>query len=206
MGGRITGLYPNMVIQYWTPWSKQGENGNPWFWVGPTFEWYEGVTVFRVSFKFFFFRTNGKNTWTSSTSVTVMVIVLKVPFWKLLAINYNCVQSSFSAVTRQINNGIWKAPYSWRFYGQGSIYELILSWINIMRPKWAKVDIFSCKIIWACSLKDISLIIVFFFLSQRNAGARLLLDAAGGLLISSGNPLNFHAEIWSLLAIVLKYL
>ena len=38
-----------------------------------------------------------------------------------------------------------------------------------------------------------------------NAGARLLLDAAGGLLLSSDNPFHFHAVTLLLLAIVLKY-
>ena len=38
------------------------------------------------------------------------------------------------------------------------------------------------------------------------AGERLLLDAAGMLMISSDNPLDFHCEIWLLLPILLKYL
>ena len=29
-----------------------------------------------------------------------------------------------------------------------------------------------------------------------NAGARLLLDAAGVLILLSDNPLDLHAEIW----------
>ena len=30
------------------------------------------------------------------------------------------VQSSFSTTTRHLDNGIWKTPYNWRFYGHGS--------------------------------------------------------------------------------------
>ena len=70
--------------------------------------------------------------------ITVMVIILKVPFWKLLDISY--VKISYSTITRHINNGIWKTPYSWRFYGHGSTYVLILSWVNVMKRKWVKVS------------------------------------------------------------------
>ena len=92
-------------------------------------------------FIFTFFRINGKkekkNTWMRTISVTVMVIISKVPFRKLL--NISLVRSSFSAFTRHIDNGIWKAPYSWIFYGHGSTYVQTLSWVNIMKQKRAKV-------------------------------------------------------------------
>ena len=92
-------------------------------------------------FIFIFFRINGKkekkNTWMRTISVTVMVIISKVPFRKLL--NISLVRSSFSAFTRHIDNGIWKTPYSWIFYGHGSTYAQTLSWVNIMKQKWAKV-------------------------------------------------------------------
>ena len=71
-----------------------------------------------------------------TTSVTVVVIISKVLFWKLLDISY--VQSSFSTFSRHSDNGIWKTPCRWRFYGNGSTYVLILSWVNIMKRKWAK--------------------------------------------------------------------
>ena len=32
-------------------------------------------------------------------------------------------------------------------------------------------------------------------------GTRLLLDAAGGLILSSGKPLDFQSKMWLLLAI-----
>ena len=96
--------------------------------------------VFHI-FIFIFFRINGKkekkNTWMRTISITVMVIISKVPFRKLL--NISLVRSSFSAFTRHIDNGIWKTPYSWIFYGHGSTHVQTLSWVNIMKQKWAKV-------------------------------------------------------------------
>ena len=68
---------------------------------------------------------------------------------------------------RHIDNGIWKD--SWRYYGHGSTYVLILSWINIMKQKWAKmpwkllVVQKSEPVIWRTLHQDISLIIIFFF-------------------------------------------
>ena len=94
------------------------------------------------SFLLFLFRANGKKeTWMRTTSITVMVIIPKVLFWKLPDFNY--VQSSLRATlttfTSHIDNGIWKASCSWRFYGNGSICLPILSWVNIINRKWAKV-------------------------------------------------------------------
>ena len=86
-----------------------------------------------------------KNIWMRTISVTVMVIISKVLFWKLLDISKNIsdisyVQSTFLTFTRHIDNGISKTPCSWRFYGNGSTYVLILLWMNIMKRKWAKVS------------------------------------------------------------------
>ena len=91
-------------------------------------------------FHFLFFcleATVKKNTWMRTISVTVMVIISKVLLWKLLDFSY--VQSYLSAITRYIDNDIWKILYSGRFYGDGSTYMLILSWVNIMKWKWANV-------------------------------------------------------------------
>ena len=112
-----------------------------------------------------------KNTWMRTISATVMVIDSEVRFWKLLDFSY--VQSSFWTITRHIDNGIWKIHYSWRFYGHGSTYILILSWINIMKWKWERVP---CKLSVAQKSEPVlrrtlhwntSLIIVFFA-SQTN--------------------------------------
>ena len=96
------------------------------------------------SFLLFLFRANGKSkkeTWMRTTSITVMVIIPKVLFWKLPDFNY--VQSSLRATlttfTSHIDKGIWKASCSWRFYGNGSTCLPILSWVNIINRKWAKV-------------------------------------------------------------------
>lgn len=40
-----------------------------------------------------------------------------------------------------------------------------------------------------------------FSIIQFNPEVRLLLDAEGGLILSSDNPFNFHTEISSLLTI-----
>ena len=101
-------------------------------------------------------------------SITVMVIISKVLIWKLLDIGY--IQSSFSTFTRHIDNGIWKTPCSWRFYSNGSPYVLTnFSLENIMKRKCAKVPgKLSVVQFWACFMKSISLVIVFFFFSQTN--------------------------------------
>ena len=33
-------------------------------------------------------------------------------------IDHNYVQSSFSTIAMHLDNGIWKTPYNWRFYGR----------------------------------------------------------------------------------------
>ena len=123
-------------------------------------------------FLFFLFRTTVKeNTWMRAISVAVMVIILKIPFWKLLEIIY--VQSSFSTITRHIDNSTRRTPYSWRFYRCESTYVLILSWVNIMKSKWVEVPKKllagqkSEPVLWRTFHQDISLIIILFF-SQTN--------------------------------------
>ena len=85
------------------------------------------------------------NIWMRTISVTVMVIISKVLLWKLLDISKNIsdisyVQSTFLTFMRRIENGISKTPCSWRFYGNGSTYVLLLPWLNIMKRKWANVS------------------------------------------------------------------
>ena len=89
-------------------------------------------------------------------SVTVMVITSEVPFWKLLGFSY--VQSSFSTITRHIENGIWKILYSLRS-------KILQTWINIPTNYFIKyheikigedtLGIISCTKIQACSLMNI---------------------------------------------------
>ena len=50
---------------------------------------------------------------------------------------------------------------------------------------------------------------LFLFFYQNNQSinrVRLLLDVTGGLIVSSDSPLDFHDEIYHLLAITLRYL
>ena len=86
-----------------------------------------------------------KNIWMRTISVTAMVIISKVLFWKLLDISKNIsdisyVQSTFLTFIRHIESCISKTPCSWRFYGNGSTYVLLLPWLNIMKRKWANVS------------------------------------------------------------------
>ena len=121
-------------------------------------------------YHFVFFRSNGKkNPCMRTIFVTVMVITSKIPFWKLL--NISC---KFSTITRYIDNGIWKTPCSWKFYRRGSTYVLILSCINMMKRKWAKVPWkllaaqTSNTVLWRTLHQDILLIIVYFFFFETN--------------------------------------
>ena len=73
------------------------ENGTPWFWTELAFKWYESAMVFcfyDILYFYFLFRTTlKKNSWIRAICVTVMVIILKLKFWKLLDVSY--VQRSF---------------------------------------------------------------------------------------------------------------
>ena len=105
-----------------------------------------------------------KNTSMRTISVTVMVIISNVLFWKLL--DFSSIQLFFSATRRHIDNDIWKV--------YGSTYMLILYWVNIM--KWERVKVSSKlsvtqksePVLWRTWHQDISLIIVSFFASQTN--------------------------------------
>ena len=59
----------------------------PLIWVDLTFKCLEDVMVFRVFFFIFYFfcleLMVRKDTWMITTTVTVVVIFSKVPFWKL---------------------------------------------------------------------------------------------------------------------------
>ena len=103
---------------------------------------------------------------------SVSLIILKALLRKLLNISF--VLSFFSKITWYIDNGTWETPYSWRFFGHGSTYVLILSKVNIMKQKWAKVPAklsvgLKVKTVLQRTLhQSISFIIVFFFFSQTN--------------------------------------
>ena len=87
---------------------------------------------------------------------TVMVILSKVPLWKLLVHNY--VQSSFSTSTRLIDNSILKTPYSWKFYGHAWRYVLILSSrLHRMKTNADASKIITCKKIRLLTSRNIAL-------------------------------------------------
>ena len=124
-------------------------------------------------FHFLFFcleATVKTNSSMRAICATVMVIISDVLFWKLLDFSY--MQSSVSAITRRIDNGIWNILYSWRCYGHGSTYMLIFYSLNTMKRKLAKliwklsVAQNSEPVLWRASHQDNSLIIALFFGSQ----------------------------------------
>ena len=124
------------------------------------------------SFFIFLFRSNGKNEHLDENHFRhaygnyFKSAVLKVTWFQLY--------SKFSTITRHIDNGISNILYSWRFYGHGSTYMLIFSWVNIMKWKWEKVpwELSVAQkfkpVLWRILHQDISLIIVLFFSSQTN--------------------------------------
>ena len=77
-----------------------------------------------------------KDIWTRTTSVTVVVIFLKVSFRKLLHHSY--VSSSFSTITRHSHNSILKDTLK---------MKILLEWINIRANSFiiTYVDIMKLK-------------------------------------------------------------
>ena len=135
------------------------------------------------SFLFFCLEpTLGKDAWMRATSTNVMVIFSKMPFWKLLGHNY--IQSSFSTISRCIDNSILKDTLQLkilRTWIKICANLFIKAWVNIIKRK-------STKVPWKLSLAkkkkkkknttpqfkefctkvdDISLFTCFFF-SERN--------------------------------------
>ena len=104
--------------------------------------------VFLVSiFIFCLESTLGKDTWMRAASVTVMVIFLKVPFWKLLDHNY--IQSSFSTIARYIDNSILKETLKLkilRTWIKIHANSFIKTWVNI---KWKSI-----KVPWKLSVAE----------------------------------------------------
>ena len=120
-------------------------------------------------FLFFLFRTNGKkNIWMRVIPVTVMIVILKVPFWKLLDITY--VQSSFSTITRHIDNGIWKTPCSWRFYRHGSTWNqknLVFKFNLVLIEKFSPQFIYLFTFQYSAYLEVIQCFYAFFIRTSK---------------------------------------
>ena len=130
------------------------------------------------SFLFFCLEpTLRKDTWMRAISTTVIVIFSKLPFQKLLDHNY--VQSSFSIITKHIDNSILKDTLQLkilRLWIKIHANSSIKIWVNII--KWK-----STKAPWKLSpakrykltlenrctkICDISLIVICYFFSQTN--------------------------------------
>ena len=93
--------------QFFGHWPKQENNVTTMLWVDVNVEWYEDAMVFRVFIFILLFRTNGKKGHLDENDFhTVMVVIPKVPFWKLFDHSY--VQSSLSIITKHIDNSILK--------------------------------------------------------------------------------------------------
>ena len=58
--------------------------------------------------------------------------------------------------------------------------------------------------VFSCIKQPPSNVTRILSLIKSNEGARPLLDVVGSLILSSDNPLDFHAEILSVLHILLK--
>ena len=122
-------------------------------------------------FSFLFFRleqTVRKNTRMKTIFVTVMVVISKSTILKITW-SQLCLKFFLSN-----NKAHCQTPYNWRFYGNGSTCVLILSWVNIMKQKSTKL-FRKLSVAWKSEPvlrrtlhQDISLIIIFFSLSQKN--------------------------------------
>ena len=126
---------------------------------------YHGILCFQ--FLFFLFRSNGKNEHLDENNFRHV----HGNYFKSAVLKVTWLQLCFLKITRHIGNGIWKILYSWRFYGNGSIYTSIFSWVNIMKWKWVKVPWNlsvaqkSEPVLWRTLHPDISRIIVLCFAS-----------------------------------------
>ena len=130
-----------------------------------------GIPCFYFIYLFFFFcleATIKRNTWIRTISVTVMVIISKVLFWKLLDINNVQLYSNIF-----LNN----CKTHWQRHFKDTL-QILRTWINIHANSFLgkyheiimdenPLEIISCTKIRAYSLKSTALIIVFFA-SQKN--------------------------------------
>ena len=106
--------------------------------------------------------------------VMVMVIMSKVPFWKLPDISY--FQSS-QQLQSTLTTAFERHLSVKNFIRTWINIRLCFSWVNIMKRKCAKMcegtwEIISCTKSWDCSLnniyQDISLNIFFLFFTETN--------------------------------------
>ena len=101
-------------------------NGTTIVWVDMTFEWYEDAMVFRVLIFIFLFKTNGKKRHLDENDFRAIMLVSPKKYSEsyLIATMFKVSSQKLGGTLTTV---LWKTPYSWRFYGQGSRYVLILS-------------------------------------------------------------------------------
>ena len=92
-------------------------------WVDLTFEWYEDAMILRV------WSNCKKGHLDENDILTVIVVFSKVPFWKVLDHSY--VQSSFSKITRDIDNIILKETLQ---------LKILQTWIKIRVNTFIKTE------------------------------------------------------------------
>ena len=120
------------------------------------------------SFLFLFlFRCNSKKNAT--------IIISKAPFSKLLDISYiQSYQQLQSTLTVAFRRHLSIEDFIRTWINTGACF----SWVNIMKQKWAKIPWKllvaqkSKPVLWRTLLQDISIIIVFFFLTEANLQSR----------------------------------
>ena len=123
------------------------------------------------SFLILLFRSNGKNnTWMRTIFVTVMVIISKVSFWKLLDTSYFQSSQQLWGTTTAFERHLTFEDFT--DMNQQS-YVLILSWIKNMKQKWAKkswkllVAQKSEPVLWR-TLHQAFHLLIFFFYSETS--------------------------------------
>ena len=94
--------------------------------VDVTFEWYEDVMVFGVFIFIFLFRTNGKKRHLDENDFRTIIVVTP----KCHSESY-LIAAMFKVPSQELwgtmTTVLWKTPYSWRFYRQGSRYIVTIS-------------------------------------------------------------------------------
>ena len=110
-------------------------NWTPLFRVELTFKGHEDAMIFCVSIFIFCLEQTVREQLDENDFRRYYGIFFKVPFRKYL-INYT---TTLKVLSQQLQDTLTVAfrtiHFSWKFYGHGSPYELIFSWVNIFKWK-----------------------------------------------------------------------
>ena len=149
--------------------------------------------VFCVFIFIFMFRNNvigeqlGQKNFRRCYGVFFESIILK-------GLDHNDVQSSLATITKHLENGIWKTPYNWRFYGHqcqactktlnllvyfsftqtSLVFKFNLMLIEQFLPQFIYLSIF-----WYCILKFIQYLYAFFIRASKFSWASMLFFCEG---------------------------